>query len=36
MDKKVRISEGQYKGLYTLNNIPPSCIIDDNEVINTK
>lgn len=23
-------------GLYTLNNIPPSCIIDDNEVINTK
>ena len=23
-------------GLYTLNNIPPSCIIDNNEVINTK
>lgn len=23
-------------GLYTLNNIPPNCIIDDGEVINTK
>ena len=23
-------------GLYTMNNIPPNCIIDDGEVVNVK